>query len=354
MSISEHSGRELGELFGLSRDAVLGVRGGMVVFANPAAAALFGDCAGRLGEELLPDYVFAQEDGSFVCTVTLDGRPAVVSGVRRDGLLLLSVPREESGAVPAVSTAVLAELRTTAYNLRMAAELIVGHSSRDAKLSAYASILSHNYYTMTRLTSNLADIGALANGSMSFHPESLNLSRLCAELMDSVRHFLRDKGVSLRFSDAKEPVCVRADRERLEQLLLNLLSNSLRHTAAGDSVTLSLRRQGARAVLAVSDSGSGIPPAQLAGLFSLRESGPEGVGGAGMGLYIAQGIARLHGGTVVVQSREGQGTEVRVMLPASDSLPLRDATPEAPGAGLLLMELSTALPHEVYEERYFD
>lgn len=112
---------------------------------------------------------------------------------------------------------------------------------------------------------------------------------------------------------------VQGDAERLRQLALILLDNALRYTPAGGAVTLSLTRQGDRAVLTIADTGIGIAPDAQSHLFerfyrseAARAHAPSG---AGLGLAIARWITEQHGGTITVDGTEGAGTTVRVCLP---------------------------------------
>lgn len=346
----------LGELFGLSRDAVIGVRGRQVVFANPAAAELFGpDLLDRPCTALLPEFVFEPEGDRYICSVQLAGRGRTVSAVRRQGLLLLTIPREEPPAVH-VSASILGELRTTAFNLRLASERILARAGTEEELGTYACLLHHNYYSLLRLTNNLADASAIAGGVLPFRPQTGDLAALCRDLVGSVNHFLQPQGRQVLCRGCESPVWIHMDRQRIEQLLLNLLTNSLLHTPPEGSVSLELSCRDKQVYLGVDDTGCGIPDGQLGYLFSIRsQTEPSSHPGAGMGLFVAQGIARLHGGAIVIQSRPGQGTQVRVMLPACPPPLFREGSaPQAPGPALLLTELSPVLPHGAYREEYMD
>ena len=147
---------------------------------------------------------------------------------------------------------------------------------------------------------------------------------------------------------------MQGDRERLEQLLLNLLANSLAHTEKGGEIRVSISCRGEQLILSVDDNGSGMSESDMATLFSVREDPNLLRSGAGLGLYVSQGIVRAHGGSMLVESRGGQGTRVRVMLPAAKNLSFRDADELPPGPGLILTELSTVLGREYYGKRYRD
>jgi hypothetical protein len=349
-------------LFRLSRDAVLGVRNGMIVFANPAAVELFHSVpVGRYAHSLLPGYIFEQDLDCFVCSAELDGRSVSVSVSYVDGLFMITIPQEAPPA-GSMNMQILSELRSSVFSLKMASDQIIARVSGelDPKLNTYASVLYHNYYAMLRLTSNLSAVNELTTGTMPFNPIPTDLGLLCSQLVSSVKYFIRDRGVVLEFSSSNDSMVTSVAREKVEQLVLNLLSNSLLHTSPGDRISMHLRREGNRLILAVDDNGTGIPHDKLAYIFTLQETASPAMiygTGAGMGLFIARGIARLHGGALLINSRECHGTSVRVMLPADNASGVacfRDSSVEEAPSGMqsILTELSGVLDSSSY--RFFD
>jgi hypothetical protein len=351
-------------LFRLSRDAVLGVRSGMIVFANPAAVELFRSVpVGRSAYSLLPGYIFEQDLDCFVCSAELGGCSVSVSVSSVDGLFMITIPQEAPPA-GSMNMQILNELRSSVFNLKMASDQIIARASGEAdpKLITYASVLYHNYYAMLRLTSNLSAVNELTMGTMPFNPLPTDLGLLCSQLVSSVRYFIRDRGVELDYRSSNDDMVTAVDREKVEQLILNLLSNSLLHTSPGDRISMNLRREGNRLILALDDNGTGIPHEKLAYIFTLQETASPAMvygTGAGMGLFIARGIARLHGGALLINSREKHGTSVRVMLPvenADGAAYFRDSAAEEPPSGMqgILTELSGVLDSGAYQIRYFD
>jgi signal transduction histidine kinase len=120
-----------------------------------------------------------------------------------------------------------------------------------------------------------------------------------------------------------EPVQLRGEEDRLKQLLLIVLDNALKYTPAGGKVTVGLWRDGDDAEIMVRDTGVGIPEDDLPHVFErfYRADPARGrdPGGTGLGLPIAQWIARQHGGHIEIASRVGAGTTVTVRLPVTDS-----------------------------------
>ena len=108
-----------------------------------------------------------------------------------------------------------------------------------------------------------------------------------------------------------------ADRERITQVLNNLVGNALKFTPEGGAITISAHARGAGIEVAVVDTGHGIPAAQLPDLFRRYWQADRGAHrGVGLGLAIVHGIVEAHGGTIEVESTVGAGTTFRFTLPA--------------------------------------
>jgi signal transduction histidine kinase len=114
-------------------------------------------------------------------------------------------------------------------------------------------------------------------------------------------------------------VTVRGDRARLKQVIVNLLDNAIKYTPRGGRIALSVRREGAHALLEVTDNGVGIPPDALPHVFKrfyrVDVSRSREQGGAGLGLSIVKSICAAHGAEVEVQSTPGRGSTFRVRQP---------------------------------------
>lgn len=115
---------------------------------------------------------------------------------------------------------------------------------------------------------------------------------------------------------------VLADRQYLRQLLTNLLTNAAKYSPDGGAIRIYAVRSSGSARIAVSDRGEGIPPARQAGIFQrFYASRPPGDGGGvGLGLAIARGIVRAHGGAIGLKSAEGVGTTVWFTLPLAEGV----------------------------------
>src|SRR5205823_2845849 len=121
-------------------------------------------------------------------------------------------------------------------------------------------------------------------------------------------------GVQLTAEIAPDTPAIDADPVRIRSVLANLLSNAIRHTPSGGSVSVSARGSGGTVSIAVRDTGEGIPEEVRSRVFERFVKG-AGSPGAGLGLAIAKDIVTAHGGSIDLKSEIGRGTEVRVRLP---------------------------------------
>jgi signal transduction histidine kinase len=170
---------------------------------------------------------------------------------------------------------------------------------------------------LTRLVSDLLDLARLEAGKLTLRREPVDMR----EVLRAVTHFLeslaRRRGVGLRLQEPDEAITLTGDRDRLEQVFINLVVNALKFTPSG-SVTILLRRDGEAAEVEVADTGPGIAPEDLERIFDKFErvgSGSEE--GSGLGLPIARDIVQLHDGRIRVVSRPGEGSRFIVRLPCA-------------------------------------
>lgn len=164
-------------------------------------------------------------------------------------------------------------------------------------------------------TLSLADAGELPLAYAAVEPRAL-----LEQVADAFALLAAAQGVALRVEAAAGLPPLQIDRDRIVQVLGNLVSNSLRFTPPQGEIVLAAAAQGERLRLTVRDSGSGIPPDELQNIFArfyrVSESRFEQEGESGLGLAIAASIVRAHGGTIAAESEVGSGTAVYIELPA--------------------------------------
>jgi signal transduction histidine kinase len=170
---------------------------------------------------------------------------------------------------------------------------------------------------LQRLVEDLRLLSLADAGQLQLVRSDVNVTKLLSGIADSVQAIAQDKGISLRVDTAEASLGVDADR--LRQIIGNLVNNALRYTPEGGTVTLRARADGGQVCLAVSDSGQGISSTDLPHIFDrfyrADSARDRTSGGSGLGLAIVRALVKAHGGSVDVQSDEGQGTTFTVWLP---------------------------------------
>lgn len=165
------------------------------------------------------------------------------------------------------------------------------------------------------LVEALLDVSRIASGRLTLNLESFDLVEAVREVCERLRDSAISAGCQLSVV-IDGPVQGRWDRLRIEQVLMNLISNSIKY-AAGGPIEVSLARQAGEAVLEVRDQGPGVPEADLSRIFERFEriASARHYGGMGLGLYVARQIAEAHNGTVAASSPPGKGACFTVRLP---------------------------------------
>jgi len=181
------------------------------------------------------------------------------------------------------------------------------------------------------------DLSRIEAGTMVVASAAVELSPLVADCVRMVRGAAKRHEVTLSDATADAPaLAVQADTTRLRQVLVNLLSNACKYNRPGGRVTIEAVRDGAAAVLRVSDTGIGLTARQVAMLYEpFNRLGAEAgvVEGTGIGLVITRGLVDLMGGRLDVESRPGVGSTFSVHLPlAQAAAPSPPETPTAAGA----------------------
>ena len=173
---------------------------------------------------------------------------------------------------------------------------------------------------LARMVDDLLDVSRVTLGKIELSREPLLLSEVVSRVADATRENMAGAGLTFDVRIDSTPVWLNGDITRLEQVLTNLLSNSVKFTPAGGAITVRAGVEGERAVIRVRDTGSGIEPALLPRVFDLFVQGDASLAraksGLGIGLALVRKLVRLHGGDVTATSAGlGSGAEFIVTLP---------------------------------------
>jgi polar amino acid transport system substrate-binding protein len=169
-----------------------------------------------------------------------------------------------------------------------------------------------------RIAGIVGDLREFSRGGEVRSDEAVDINAVCRAAMSLLGHYLRPERCRFTVDLADDLPAVRGNAGRLEQVLVNLLTNAVQALAhAGQEVVLRTRIGGDGAVqIVVQDSGQGIPARLLPHVSSPFVTSKGAVGGTGLGLWVTTGIVRDHGGTIAFDSQPGRGTTVTVTLPA--------------------------------------
>jgi signal transduction histidine kinase len=174
---------------------------------------------------------------------------------------------------------------------------------------------------MVRLINDLLDLSRIEAGRVDLHLARQPLGKVAGEVIDLLQPFAADKGVDLGVETPQGDVFVRADCDKLHQILLNLVHNAIKFTPPGGRVCIGVSPRGDGTVMTtVRDTGEGIRPEELPLVFEkFAQVGDSETQkkGSGLGLTITQKLVALHGGTIWVESLPGKGAEFSFTLPAA-------------------------------------
>ncbi|WP_164019923.1 ATP-binding protein [Pyxidicoccus trucidator] len=220
------------------------------------------------------------------------------------------------------------ELRTPLTSMRLHLQLLQRQASTaqpelSAQMAPRTQVLERQLSRLGSLVNTLLDVSRLAAGKLSLEPRELDLAQLVRQMADAFAEEFSRAGSTLSLH-VDGPLLGSWDPLRVEQVLVNLLSNAAKY-GAGRPVEVSLAGEGHTAVLAVKDHGIGISEDGMARLFGKfeRAVSERHYGGLGLGLYITRQIVEAMGGSITVRSAQGQGSTFILRLPTQPQPPMK-------------------------------
>ena len=183
------------------------------------------------------------------------------------------------------------EIRTPLNAIAGFSELLIDETTDPKEKKEYSAIIQNNTDLMLTLINDVLDLSKMKTGDMSFHLQKIPLEDCCRKALDSIRQGVRE-GVALTFTPAPERILVNTDVMRLQQLVTNFLTNAIKFTEKGEinlAYTLEDDRKHVR--IAVTDTGTGVPPEKQAEIFKRFEKLDDYKSGTGLGLSICSYIA---------------------------------------------------------------
>lgn len=219
-------------------------------------------------------------------------------------------------------------LATLSHELRNPLNVVIGYSEilrrndkQDPEFTARAAeVIRRNALAQSQLVSDLLDLSRLQMGKLAINRQSVSMSTILTDAIDTVRIEAETKQIGLRFNECDELLLVDGDPVRLGQIAWNLLNNAVKFTPSGGEITISLSKEGDGAKLVVEDTGLGIAQEFLPHVFEIFRQADASIsrrqGGLGIGLALVKQLAELHGGQVKAESEGlGHGARFIVWLP---------------------------------------
>lgn len=276
--------------------------------------------------------IFANIYGRIICDNA--GEPAKVIGLVLDMTKHMQMEQQlrkkadelagKNKLITNFFTNISHEFRTPLSIILMAGDLLKASMKAPAgadKELKFIDMLCLNSLRLQRLVSNLLDITKIDTGFMAVHRTRLDIVPMIGELIGLVADFAAPMGITVAFACSSDSFYMAMDGDMLQRILLNLLSNALKHCHWGGQVRVELKTAGDSIALSVEDDGDGIPQEMKGMLFDrfrqVNTSLTRESEGCGMGLALTKALVDLLGGSIALESTVGRGSLFHLELPAS-------------------------------------
>lgn len=267
------------------------------------------------------------------------GQAGKISAENLSSRLPVEDPRDEFGQMAGVINGMLArleeaferlrrftadashELRTPLTAIRSVGEVALREDLDAADYRDRIGSMLEEVDRLSRLVDSLLTLTRVDAGAAALKSQEIDAACLAGRVAEDLRALAEEKGQALTVA-ASGSAPVRADEATLTLGLVNLLDNAIKYTPAAGAITVGVRTSDSEVLIEVTDNGPGLSPEQAARVFDRFYRGDpsrSGQAGAGLGLSIAKWAVEINGGRVELESREGQGSTFRLILPRASS-----------------------------------
>lgn len=215
------------------------------------------------------------------------------------------------------------ELRTPLTNIKSYAETVIaaGDELPPELHNNFMGVIVSEADRMTRIVQDLLTLSKIDYGKMEMNVSRFSFSKAVRSVYEAVALNAESHGHTLTFSCEENMPDVDGDRERIEQVIMNIVSNAIKYTPDGGKIAITAATSGRNVFVRISDNGIGIPEKDLPRLFErfyrVDKARSRESGGTGLGLSIAKEILSQHKGDIRIESVYGEGTDVTITLPAA-------------------------------------
>ncbi|MBQ8836290.1 MAG: HAMP domain-containing protein [Clostridia bacterium] len=213
------------------------------------------------------------------------------------------------------------ELRTPLTTIKMVLETLSGDENitKNELTRSFLEMADSESSRMEALIKNLLTLSQLDSKTVNFEMKKMNITESVKSIANTLSLTAASKGQSLTFDGEDKPLYINGDRIRVEQTVINIVSNAIKYTPDGGEIHISLSESAGNVEISVRDNGIGIPNEDIPRLFErfyrVEKARNSDKGGTGLGLAIAKEFAAAHGGDIKVASEVGKGTEFVISFP---------------------------------------
>jgi signal transduction histidine kinase len=256
--------------------------------------------------------------GHFSERVDVSGHGREIDDLVRSFNLMVERVQTVMGEMRQVSDNIAHDLRSPLTRIRGLAENAAINCETHADGAVLAGDIVEECDRLMQTINTMLDISEAETGVGRLHRDPVNMIELVDQAGELFAGVAEDKGVTLTVEHQEVIHPVQGDRRKLQRVIANLIDNALKYTPRGGHVRVGLRNEPGRVRIEVSDTGIGIEPRDLPRIFErfYRCDQSRHQPGNGLGLSLAQAIARSHGGGLSVDSRPGKGSVFSLILPA--------------------------------------
>lgn len=211
------------------------------------------------------------------------------------------------------------ELKTPLCSIKGYSETIMDRDLSPEEIKSFAHVINSEANRMDRIVADLLQLSRFDYKKNVWDRDKLNIDDLAKQVVENLQYVAQEKKHNLKCIVNMVPGPVLASKDALQQVMINILTNSIKYTPDGGEITVYVGAAGGKAYLKFVDNGIGIPEKDLKRIFErfyrVDKARSRQMGGTGLGLSIVKEIVEAHEGTIEMKSQEGIGTEVIVTLP---------------------------------------
>jgi len=211
------------------------------------------------------------------------------------------------------------ELKTPLCSIKGYSETIMDRDLSAEEITKFAAVINAEANRMDRIVADLLQLSRFDYNKNVMNKVKFNIDDLTKQVVENMQYVAREKNHNLRCTVNMIPPAVYADKDSIQQVIINILSNSIKYTPDGGQIDVYIGSAGGKAYIKFVDNGIGIPEKDLRRIFErfyrVDKARSRSMGGTGLGLSIVKEIVEAHEGTIDIKSEQGIGTEVIVTIP---------------------------------------